>query len=109
QHVETFALCVNGVLALCASLASHVAGAVQVPQLTVPPQPSGAVPQICPVGQVVRGTQTHWLLALHVVGGAQVPQLTVPPQPSGCVPHAWPPLQVVFGTQTHVLLGLHTV
>src|SRR5262249_10477855 len=33
----------------------QVCGAVQVPQLMSPPQPSGAVPQFCPAGQVVFG------------------------------------------------------
>ena len=31
----------------------------QAPQLTVPPQPSGTVPQLAPAGQVVFGVQPH--------------------------------------------------
>jgi hypothetical protein len=38
----------------------QVSGAVQLPQLTVPPQPSLIVPQSAPPGHVVFGVQ-HWL------------------------------------------------
>jgi hypothetical protein len=69
------------------------------PQLSVPPQPSGIVPQL-PVGQVfgvhVCGTQT---LFMHVALTAQVPQLSVPPQPSGIAPQFFPCAAHVVGVQ----------
>lgn len=37
--------------------APHVWGALQVPQLSAPPHPSGMVPQLSPAGQEVRGVQ----------------------------------------------------
>ena len=77
----------------------HVWGAVQDPQISVPPQPSEIVPQL-PVGQVfgmqVCGTQT---LFVHVALTAQVPQLSVPPQPSGIVPQFFPCAAHVVGVQ----------
>ncbi len=47
----------------------------QAPQFTLPPQPSGAVPQFCPAGQAVRGVQ---------------PQTLAPPPP----PQVWEPVQL---------------
>ena len=72
----------------------QVAGAVQVPQLTVPPQPFGAVPQFCPPTQACAGVcgmqVVPQTLAVppppQVAGAVQVPQVTVPPQPSEAVP-----------------------
>ena len=37
--------------------APHVWGALQTPQLSEPPHPSGTVPQLSPAGQEVRGVQ----------------------------------------------------
>src|SRR5262249_22184698 len=37
----------------------QVCGAAQVPQLSVPPQPSAKVPQLSPAGQLLAGVQTH--------------------------------------------------
>ncbi len=64
-------------------LPEHTWLAPQVPQLTTPPQPSGAAPQLSPAGQVVAGTQppVH-TLARQVAVPVQVPQLTMPEQPS---------------------------
>jgi hypothetical protein len=42
-----------------ATVSQRWAGVEQVPQFTVPLQPSGAVLQFCPAGQVVRATQLH--------------------------------------------------
>jgi len=71
----------------------QVSKPVQVPQLTVPPQPSGWVPHsggsIKPV-HAVFGVQPHIpgvpvTPPPQVSGARQVPQLIVPPQPSDCV------------------------
>jgi hypothetical protein len=74
---------------------------MQVPQLTVPPQPSSTVPQVSPWGQVVSGVQTHTLLVQ--VPEVQVPQLMVPAQPFEIVPQLSPAGQVVSGVQTQTL------
>ncbi len=76
-----------------------------MPQVTVPPQPLGMVPQLSPAGQVVMGVQLlpHWLATPpppQVCGAVQVPQATVPPQPLGTVPQLSPAGQVVMGVQT---------
>ena len=75
---------------------------VQVPQLSVPPQPSDAVPQLSPSGHVVAGVQPHWLATPpppQVSGAVQVPQLRVPPQPSDTEPQLSPAGHVVRGVQ----------
>ena len=41
------------------TLPEHVSVAPQVPQLSVPPQPSATVPQLSPAGQVGLGVQPH--------------------------------------------------
>ena len=69
----------------------QVRGAVQVPQLTVPPHPSEAAPQFWPVEHacaVVRGTHmgTHRFMLLQAELAAQVPQVTTPPHPFEMVP-----------------------
>ena len=82
------------------------AGAVQVPQLRVPPQPSAMVPQLSPAGQVVAACSRTWLAVPpppQVCGAAQVPQLTMPPQPSGTVPQLSPAGQSRSGVQPHTL------
>ena len=57
----------------------------QVPQLTMPPQPSDTEPQLSPAGQVVAGVHEPPLQVVppEQVPLGQVPQLTTPPQPSG--------------------------
>jgi len=60
----------------------HVCGAAQVPQVTMPPHPSGAVSQFCPGGQAcagVSGVHPHTLATLgdppaQVFGAMQLPQ-----------------------------------
>jgi len=52
-----------------------------VPQLTVPPQPSGSVPQTCPAAHDVAGVQVHVFVAASHVPVLHVPQWIVPPQP----------------------------
>jgi hypothetical protein len=80
--------------------------AEHVPQLTMPPHPSAAVPQASPAGHVVAGVQPH-LLAVppppQVCGAVQVvPQVTMPPQPSAMDPQS-PAAQAVSGVQPHLL------
>jgi hypothetical protein len=61
----------------------------QVPQWTTPPQPSGALPQTWPAGQVVSPVHSQKFgmpAPPQVRGAGHVPQFTVPPQPSGMVP-----------------------
>jgi hypothetical protein len=70
--------------------------------LIVPPQPSGAVPQVWPDGHVVAGVHPHALGVPpppHVCGAGQVPQLIVPPQPSEMTPHWSAAGQAVIGVQ----------
>ena len=88
----------------------QLAGAVQLPQLMVPPQPSDCVPQFAPPEQVVAGTQlltqvpdVEVTVSWQAVPEGQVgPQLIVPPQPSGSLPQVAPAVQVVFGVHWHV-------
>jgi hypothetical protein len=71
-------------------LGAHVSPLGQVPQFSVPPQPSGRLPHEFDghvFGVQAFVTQT---LPVHVWLTAQVPQLSVPPQPSGIVPQFLP-------------------
>jgi len=55
----------------------QVCGAVQAPQVSVPPQPSGTVPQFLPCAAQVVG--------VHAGGGVPRPQtLAIPPPPQVC-------------------------
>ncbi len=79
---------------------------MQLPHATVPPHPSGTVPQLSPAGQLVSGMHPHTLgvpLPPQVNGAVQVPHATVPPQPLGTVPQLSPAGQVVAGVQPHTL------
>src|SRR5207249_3618232 len=86
-----------------------VCGRVQVPQLSVPPQPSETVPQSAPWAAQVVGVQAPVPQTLgvppppQVCGAVQLPQLKVPPQPSGAVPQLFPSCAQVLGTHMHVL------
>jgi hypothetical protein len=65
---------------------------MHMPQLRIPPQPSGTVPQFCPGGHTPI-VQPHWLGVPpppHVCGAMHVPQSTVPPQPLSALPQFWP-------------------
>jgi hypothetical protein len=75
----------------------------QVPQLSVPPQPSEAVPQLKPREEQVFGVQEplHTLLTQLWPAG-QEPQLSAPPQPSPTVPQFLPRLAQVFGVHGSV-------
>ena len=71
-------------------LTVHVCPLPHVPQVTEPPHPSEAVPQLSPAGHVVIGVQPQTLGAPpppQVSGEVQAgPQVTVPPHPLGMVP-----------------------
>jgi hypothetical protein len=61
------------------------------PQLTVPPQPSGIVPQMSPAGHAAIGVHPHTFGLLgvpppQVLLPEHVPQLSMPPQPSAIIP-----------------------
>jgi hypothetical protein len=79
----------------------------QVPHLIVPPQPSGAAPQVCPVGHVVLGVQPQTLGVPpppQVWGAVQVPQLSVPPHPFAMLPQFLCWAAQVVGVQQVLLL-----
>jgi hypothetical protein len=94
----------------------QVWGDVQDPQVTVAPQPLGAVPQFCPAAHAcmaVSGVQPHTLATLgvapaHVCGGVHDPQLIVPPQPLETVPQFFSVQATCFdrGVQPHTLAML---
>ena len=70
-------------------------GAIQVPQASQPPQPSGIAPQVFPCAAQVVGVQppAHTFGVPpppHVLGALQAPQPSVVPQPSGIVPQFFP-------------------
>jgi hypothetical protein len=87
-------------------LFEHVWPVLHVPHVIMPPQPSIAVPQTSPDGQVVAGLQPHWLAVPpppHVWGELQFPpQVRVPPQPSDMVPQLAPDGHAVRAVQTTV-------
>lgn len=71
----------------------QVSGAVQSPQLSVPPQPSEMVPQFFPAGHAVSGVQPQTPAVPpppQVFGAVQVPQFTRTPQSSVNVPQLNP-------------------
>src|ERR1700733_10659376 len=85
------------------------AGATQLPQLIVLPQPSPCVPQVAPscahvLG--VHGVPPSTPPCPHLfappppqnAGAVQLPQLSVPPHSSPCVPQVAPSCAHVFGT-----------
>jgi hypothetical protein len=82
-----------------------------VPHVTVPPHPSGIVPQLLPAGQAdaVFGVHPHAPGVPpppHVCGEVHVPQLSVPPHPSSALPHFCPAAQACAGkkgAQPHTL------
>jgi hypothetical protein len=88
----------------------HVWVPVQLPQLTVPPQPSGAFPQLALPHCADAGSGIHPqvpgppLVLLHTFGNRQVPQLTELPQLSTTEPQLSPPqaAAVVSGMQAQV-------
>jgi hypothetical protein len=79
-------------------------GNAHVPQLSVPPHPSGTVPQfldphVCGVHAQTFGT----LPAPHVSKPVHVPQFRVPPHPSGTVPQFLPSDAHVTGVHPQTL------
>src|SRR5262249_28411274 len=81
----------------------QVCGAVQTPQVSVPPQPSGIVPQFVPCAAPASRVQVPQTFAAppppQVSGAVQRPQVSVPPQPSGIVPQFFPCAAQVVGVQ----------
>ncbi len=83
---------------LTQTLFVHVWPLPQVPQLSVPPQPSPTVPQFLPrLAQVFGVHGRVQVLFVHVWPLPQEPQLSVPPQPSPIVPQL--PVMHTAGTQ----------
>jgi len=85
----------------------QVSGAVQVPQLRVPPQPLPLEPQLMPSSWHVCGVQLPPSMKPHcpgvpppphVWGGVQGPQLMAPPQPSPAGPQPMFCCAQVWGT-----------
>src|SRR5262249_14940636 len=72
----------------------QVCGAVQTPQVSVPPQPSEIVPQFFPCAAQVVGVQVPQTFVTpappQVCGAVQTPQVSVPPQPSDIGPPFFP-------------------
>jgi hypothetical protein len=82
----------------------QVAGAVQLPQVSVWPQPSPVSPQATFSAWHVVGAQVPPVPHTprvppppQVWGEVQLPQLIVPPQPSAAIPHSTPVGHVVWG------------
>jgi hypothetical protein len=84
-------------------LAAHVAGAVQVPQSSVPPQPSLATPQSAPRSAHFLGVHPQMLGSpppAQVVGDGQtLPQSSIDPHLSGIMPQFFPCIMQVVGLQ----------
>jgi len=87
---------------LTQTLFVHVWPPPQVPQLSVPPQPSEILPQFLPCAAQVVGVHGRvQVLFAHVWPLGQEPQLSVPPQPSPMVPQL--PVMHTAGTQAVVM------
>jgi hypothetical protein len=91
---------------------TQVVPVAQTPQFRVPPQPSGAVPQVLlpQAWESVKGTQTSehepavpLSLRMQGVSPGHVPQEMVPPQPSGVVP------QLFWGQATEIGIGMQGI
>lgn len=83
----------------------QVCGAVQLPQLRVPPQPSEMDPQFLPWAAHVVGVQLPvQTLLTQVCPFAQVPQSRVPPQPLEALPQLNPRDAHVAGVQVPGLM-----
>src|SRR5438093_3081233 len=84
-----------------ATPAPQVCGAVQAPQVSVPPQPSAIVPQSFPCAAQVVGVHVPQTFVTpappQVCGAVQAPQVSVPPQPSAIVPQFFPCAAQVVG------------
>src|SRR5262245_11264088 len=71
-----------------------------LPQLSVSPQPSGAVPQFQPSFWQVVGLQPQTCSGPpppHVLGAVQLPQLMLAPQPLSTAPQSLPSAAQLFG------------
>ena len=79
---------------------------VQLPQLSVPPHPSGIEPQFAPWAPQVVLSQQTWA-PVQVCEALQLPQSSIAPHPSGIDPHVMFCATHVVGTQPHTLVVLH--
>ena len=73
---------------------AQVSGAVQVPQSSVPPQPSGMLPQFMPRAAHVVGVHPQTFAVPpppHVCGAVHAGQSRTPPQPSDFCPQSFGP------------------
>src|SRR5262249_34039569 len=83
----------------------QVCGAVQTPQVSVPPQPSGIVPQFFPCAAHVVGVHAAPPQTFatppppHGWGAVQAPHLGVPPQPFAMLPQFLPCAAQLVGMQ----------
>jgi hypothetical protein len=71
----------------------HVAGAAQLPQLSMPPHPLGTSPQLAPRAEHVTGVHPHLFGTPpppHRAGATHVPQFCTSPHPSETKPHSAP-------------------
>ena len=74
-----------------------------MPQLSVPPHPLGAVPQVKPRAAQVAGVHVPvHTFPVQVCEAPQEPQLSVPPQPSSMVPQVAPAAAQVVGVHALV-------
>jgi len=96
---------VFGVQLLVQTLLVQVCPLAQVPQLSVPPQPSAALPHLKPSPAQVFGVQLLvQTLLVQVCPLAQVPQLSVPPHPLEALPQLNPSDEHVAGVQAPGLM-----
>src|SRR3954469_24300006 len=77
----------------------QVSPCAQLPQINLPPQPSGMEPQFLPCVSQVVFTHAHWP-STHEPA-LQVPHISEPPQPSAMEPHTLPCASHVIGAQVH--------
>jgi hypothetical protein len=77
---------------------------LQVPQLSLPPQPSSSVPQFLPALAQVLGVQALQRFDEQISLVWQVPQLSLPPQPSSSAPQFLLSEAQVLGVQALQIL-----
>jgi hypothetical protein len=82
---------------------THDSPAGQVPQLSIPPQPSEMLSQLTPCAAHVVGVQQTFD-GLHTWPAGHVPQMSFPPQPSSIVPQFLPCCAQVFGVHIVVVV-----
>src|SRR5262245_26149654 len=84
-----------------------MAGAAHALQSSMPPQPSGTMPQLALLAAHVVGVHPHWFALPpppHVLPGSRhSPQSIILPQPSDTMPHSAPSSGQVAGVHPHCL------